>query len=256
MLLENKRAVITGGGSGLGLAIAEAFLREGAKVCILGRRKDKLKEAAHILDKSGENIRYFQADIVKEEEAERAVEFSRVEMGGIDILVNNAGIMRFAPLCDCTPQMLRETFEINTYAPVTMIRLVVPIMRSSGGGSIINMTSLSGIRPVKGSSVYCASKTALIMISQSLALEVAQDNIRINLIAPGLIEDTELGNAMFSPEQVKASYERFKGLHPLGRNGKPEDIAQSALFLASSASSYITGAVIPVDGGRFLTMNG
>ncbi len=286
MLLNDKKALITGGGSGLGLAIACAFLAEGADVCIVGRREEKLREAARSLEAgispeaggaskaarppaadgtgvvagavtgAGNRIVHFAGDVTREEDAAAVLEFACAKLGGIDILVNNAGIMRFAPIAGCGVEMVEETFRINTFAPIIMIRLAVPVLRSRGGGSIINMTSLSGIRPAKGSSVYSASKAALVMVSQSMAMETAADNIRINLIAPGLIEDTELGNAMFTPEQVKASYERFSSLHPLGRNGKPEDVASCALFLASDASAFITGAVIPVDGGRFLTMNG
>ncbi len=256
MTLCDRIALITGGGCGLGLAIAEAFVREGAGVCILGRREDRLKRASGPLEGNGRRIAWRAADITVEEEAAAAVEFAERELGGIDILVNNAGIMRFASIADSGGDMVEETFKINTFAPILMTRLILPAMRRRGGGAIINMASLSGIRPAKGSSVYCASKAALIMASQAMALETAAEHIRINLIAPGLVEDTELGNAMFTPEQVRASYERFAPLHPIGRNGRPADVAACALFLASDASAFITGAVIPVDGGRFLTTNG
>ena len=119
----------------------------------------------------------------------------------------------------------------------------------------MNISSISGMRPFEGSGAYCISKSALIMMSQVMALEVAADHIRVNLICPGMVEDTELGDAVFAPDQVVASYERFRGVHPLGRNGKPFDVAEAALFFASAQSSWVTGAVLPLDGGRHLTTN-
>jgi NAD(P)-dependent dehydrogenase (short-subunit alcohol dehydrogenase family) len=128
-------------------------------------------------------------------------------------------------------------------------------MRRQRGGSIINISSISGLRPNPGSGVYNTSKAALQMMSQTMALETAGDNIRINVIAPGAVEDTELGDAAFGKDNAASFYPRLAALHPMGRNGKPEDIAEAALFLASRLSSWITGAILPVDGGRHMIMN-
>jgi NAD(P)-dependent dehydrogenase (short-subunit alcohol dehydrogenase family) len=123
-------------------------------------------------------------------------------------------------------------------------------MRQRGGGSIVNVSSISGMRPFESSGASCMSKAALIMMSQVMALELAGEGIRVNVICPGMVEDTELGSGIFSAQQVTASYERFRPLHPLGRNGKPRDVAEAALFLCSAESSWMTGAVLPLDGRR------
>lgn len=258
-ILSGKSALITGGGTGLGLAAAERLWRAGASVCLVGRREGPLKKAAEELNRSASGNKralYFPEDITRPKAAGEILEFFVNELGSPDILVNSAGIMRFSSLEETDQEFLTASFSINTYAPLAMMRAAVPRMRKEGRGSIINIASISGIRANPGSGAYCASKAALIMLSKVFALECAKDNIRINCIAPGLIEDTELGDAMFNQEQVRASYERFASLHPLGRNGKPEDAAALVLFLASDESAYITGSVIPLDGGRSLTMNG
>ncbi|HEY9593652.1 MAG TPA: SDR family oxidoreductase, partial [Spirochaetia bacterium] len=153
------------------------------------------------------------------------------------------------------PRELREMLEVNTIAPWMLSMAVVPLMRARGAGSIVNISSISGIRPFAGSGGYCTSKSALVMMSQVMALELAADRIRVNVICPGMVEDTELGDALFSPAQVQASYDRFRPTHPLGRNGKPADVAEAALFFASAQSAWVTGAVLPLDGGRQLTTN-
>jgi NAD(P)-dependent dehydrogenase (short-subunit alcohol dehydrogenase family) len=174
---------------------------------------------------------------------------------GLDILANCSGMMRFGKLESFDPAMLRTMFDANAFAPWRLSSAVLPLMRERKGGSIVNISSISGLRPFEGSGAYCMAKAALIMMSQVMALELAPENIRVNVICPGMVEDTELGDGIFTPEQVVASYERFRPLHPLGRNGKPGDIADAALFFASAESSWMTGAVLPLDGGRHLTTN-
>jgi NAD(P)-dependent dehydrogenase (short-subunit alcohol dehydrogenase family) len=255
-MLKNRIALVTGGGSGIGEAIARRFHEEGAAVFICGRRENLLREAAFRISPTGERMRFMGADLSSEDERKALVDFVATVGGGLDILVNNAGMMRFGRIEDIDEEAVREMMEINFIAPLCLTRDVLPLMRARGGGSIVNISSISGIRPFAGSGAYCASKAALVMLSRVMALENAKDAIRVNAICPGLVEDTGLGDAIFSPERVRESYDRFRAYHPLGRNGLPGDVAEAALFLASERSSWITGAVLPLDGGRSQTTMG
>jgi len=163
--------------------------------------------------------------------------------------------MRFGSLESLVPAAMQAMFDINAFSPWRLSVAALPIMRKRGGGTIVNVSSISGMRPFEGSGAYCMSKAALIMMSQVMALELAREGVRVNAVCPGMVEGTELGNAVFSAADVAASYERFRPLHPLGRNGKPRDVAEAVLFLCSDASSWMTGAILPLDGGRHLTTN-
>jgi NAD(P)-dependent dehydrogenase (short-subunit alcohol dehydrogenase family) len=253
--LEGRTALVAGGGSGIGHAIARRFHQEGAFVFICGRREAKLVDACAAISPSGERIAGVPADVTRDADIGRVVREVGARAGGLDILANCSGMMRFGKLESLDPALLGEMFNANTFAPWRLSSAVLPLMRARGGGSIVNISSISGLRPFEGSGAYCMAKSALIMMSQVMALELASENIRVNVICPGMVEDTELGDAIFSPDQVRASYERFRPLHPLGRNGKPGDIAEAALFFASPESSWATGSVLPLDGGRHLTTN-
>jgi NAD(P)-dependent dehydrogenase (short-subunit alcohol dehydrogenase family)/broad specificity phosphatase PhoE len=253
--LEGKIALVTGAGSGIGLAIARCFHQEGASVVLCGRRVERLAGGAREISPGGERITVAAADLTVEEELSRVAELAGRQARRLDILVNCAGIMRFAGLADTGVDDMLRMFKINTFAPWRMSVALLPLFRAAGGGSIVNVASISGSRPFAGSGAYCMSKAALIMMSQVMALELARDRIRVNCISPGMVEDTELGDSLFTPEQVRFSYDRFRPLHPLGRNGRPIDVAQAALFFACEESAWITGGVLPLDGGRHLTTN-
>ena len=180
---------------------------------------------------------------------------ARERAGKIDILVNNAGVMRFGLLTEAPVSQWEALMRINALVPWRLMATAAPYMREAGGGSIVNISTISANRPSPGSGLYGASKAALQLLSKVMALELAADHIRGNVLCPGMVEDTELGLEMFGAEGSKRAYDRFRSLHPLGRNGTPKDIAQAALFLASEQSSWITGAVIPVDGGRHMASN-
>jgi NAD(P)-dependent dehydrogenase (short-subunit alcohol dehydrogenase family) len=253
--LEGRTALVSGGGTGIGRAVAARFHGEGAFVFICGRRRAKLEEAAAAISPVGERIAVVPADVTRAEDVARVAGAVGERGAGLDVLANCAGIMRFGRLEDAEAAALTSLMEINTLAPWRLSVAVLPLLRQRGGGAIVNVSSISGMRPFAGSGAYCMSKAALIMMSQVMALELAADRVRVNVVCPGLVEQTELGDGMFSAEQVAASYSRFRPLHPLGRNGTPRDIAEAALYLASDASSWVTGAVLPLDGGRHLTAN-
>jgi NAD(P)-dependent dehydrogenase (short-subunit alcohol dehydrogenase family) len=253
--LEGHTALVTGGGSGIGRAIAKRFHEEGAFVFVCGRRQEKLRESCALIAPSGERVAAIPADLTRDGDIKRILEEIGGKKSGLDVLANCTGMMSFALLEKLDPAALRGMFDTNTFAPWRLSVAALPLMRQRRGGSIVNVSSISGMRPFEGSGAYCMSKAALIMMSQVMALELASENIRVNVICPGMVENTELGAAIFSPSQVIASYEKFRALHPLGRNGVPADVAEAALFFASAESSWVTGAVLPLDGGRHLTTN-
>ncbi len=253
--LDSKTALITGGGTGIGLAIAKKFHSEGAFVVICGRRAQVLKEAEREIAPDGERVFSVTGDVMKEDDIVRMVEETAAKAGGIDILVNNAGIMRFGQLHETPIEEFHAMMNTNVFGPWRLMVHTAPHMKEAGGGSIINLSSIAGIKAFPGTGVYCTSKAALQMVSQVMAMEGAPDKIRVNLILPALVEDTELANPIFGKEGVPDFYDRLRPLHPLGRNGKPKDIADAALFFASDDSEWISGVMLNVDGGRHLATN-
>lgn len=253
-LLDGKTAIVTGGGTGIGLAIAGRFHQEGAYVVICGRREDKLKEAAAGIPGNRDRFSWIRADVTVESDIERLMSFAAKKTGKIDVLVNNAGVMRFGTLPDSDPGMWDLTMKINVFAPWRLMVAALPHMKKAGGGSIVNISSIAGIKAFPGVGIYCASKAALQSLSQVMAMETAPERIRVNLICPAVVENTELAAPIFG-EKVPDFYSTMRPLHPLGRNGKPVDVAEAALFLASDQSSWITGVILPVDGGRHLSTN-
>ena len=254
-LLKGKTAIITGGGTGIGLAIAKRFHKEGAKVVICGRRLERLREASLAISSRGEGVYVVQADVTVEADRQKILKEAVEKTGRIDILVNNAGYMKFGKLETVDPSLWDTMMNANAYAPWRLMVAVLPELRKAGEGSIVNISSLSGLEAFPTNGLYGTSKAAFQKISQVLALEVASEQIRVNVICPGVVEDTELNDAMFGKENVPIRYERMRSLHPLGRNGKPEDVAEAALFLASDQSSWITGILLNLDGGRHLASN-
>lgn len=254
-LLARKTAIITGAATGIGLAIAMRLQQEGANVVICDIQGDKVSEAAKEISPAGERIHAVAADVTVEGDIKRVVDQAVEKFGGIDILVNNAGVLAFGNLDQTEPSVWHRLISTNAYAPWRFMVAVLPEMRKAGGGSIINISSINGIKAFPGMGIYCTSKAALQMLSQVMAMEVAADNIRVNLILPGLVEDTDFLTPRIGQENVADFYQSLRPLHPLGRNAKPDDIANAALFLASEQAEYITGVLLNVDGGRHMATN-
>ena len=253
--LDGKTAIITGGGTGIGRAIAQRFHNEGAFVVVCGRRLHKLQETVDSITPGGDRMLALQTDVTAEEDIKRLFETTEEKTGTIDILVNNAGVMRFASMTDTPPEVWDLMMKTNTWGPWRLMVNVLPYMKKNGGGSIINISSIAGIKSYPGAGAYCASKAAMQVISQVVAMENAVDNIRVNCILPAVVEDTELSNPIYGEENVQAFWNKLRPLHPLGRNGKPDDIADAALFFATGQSSWITGTLLNVDGGRHMATN-
>jgi NAD(P)-dependent dehydrogenase (short-subunit alcohol dehydrogenase family) len=187
-----------------------------------------------------------------EADIRRVVAAALAQTGRIDVLVNNAGMLRFGSLEESDPAIWEAVLRVNAFAPWRFMVAVLPAMRVAGGGAIVNISSIGGLKAFAGVGLYCTSKAALQMLSQVMALEVAADNIRVNLVCPSMVEGTEIADPMFGAEGSAEYWERIRPLHPLGRNGKPEDVADAVLFLASAQSAWMTGAILNLDGGRHL----
>lgn len=254
-MLEGKTALVTGGATGIGLAVARCFCREGAAVLICGRREDRLGEAERLLAAEGGRVLARKADVTRQEDCLALVKAAEEWTGGLQILVNNAGVMRFSRLEEADDAQWELLMRTNVWAPWRMMVAALPLMRRSGGGSIVNISSLAGLKAFPGAGLYCLSKAALQSLSQVMALEAAPEGIRVNVICPALVEETELADPIFGKEDVGRFYDALRPLHPLGRNGRPPDVAEAALFLASDQSSWVTGVLLPVDGGRHLATN-
>jgi len=249
MRLANKTAIITGGGSGIGQACARAFCWEGANVVLFGRRKQKLEKTAHELaetsQKLGSRVLTIPGDMTRSEDLDRLVHETRNTFHRIDILVNNAGLFKGAPLHEISDDQYDEMMNINMKAVFQLTRRVLPVMMEQKGGNIIHISSILGIIAVPQVAAYNISKGALNQFSRSIAVEYGSYGIRSNAICPGLIETDMTADLMKDEELMQ---EWSKG-YPIGRFGKPEDVANTCLFLASDESSFITGTVLPVDGG-------
>jgi len=254
-ILKGKTAIVTGGGTGIGLAIARRFCEEGAAVVICGRREDRLQAAAAGMTDGLGRVYAVRADVTIEEDIRRLIATAEEKTGRLDIVVNNAGVMRFGKLDEVDPAQWELLLKTNVWGPWRVMVAALPALRRAGGGSIINLSSIAGIKAFPATGLYCMSKAALQTLSQVMAMEAAPDKIRVNVICPALVEETELADPIFGREGVPQFYDTFRPLHPLGRNGRPGDIAEAALFLASEQSSWVTGVLLSVDGGRHLATN-
>jgi NAD(P)-dependent dehydrogenase (short-subunit alcohol dehydrogenase family) len=254
-LLETKTAIITGGGSGVGQAIAKRFHDEGAKVIICGRREEKLRKAGVVIAPKGDRFYSIGVDVTVDDDLRRLVNFAVEKTGRIDILVNNAAALYHGKLDESDPSLWDELMRTNAYAPWRLMVAVLPEMRKVGGGSIINISSLAGIKAFPGVGLYGTSKAALQMLSQVMAMEVASDNIRVNILCPAVIKGTDIYKGMLTEEQLFEYYDDIRSITPLGRLGEPKDVAEAALFLASEQSSWVTGTIFNLDGGRHLATN-
>ena len=247
--LKKKVAMITGGGTGIGRAIALACGHEGARVAVLGRRREVLRGVVKELEQAGAAGIAVVCDVSRSEDSRRAVDEVEREFGRLNVLVNNAGILNVSTAETISEEDWDRVIDTNLKGPFLMSRAVLPAFRRAGGGSIVNIGSVLGLVAMKDRAAYCASKGGVTLLTKAMAMDHAHENIRVNCICPSLVE-TELVEELFgASEEGRAARQARIGSLPLGRMGKPEDIAELALFLASDESSWMTGTAIPVDGG-------
>ena len=250
--LANKVALITGGTSGIGAATARLFAKEGARVAITGRRRELgEKVVAEIRARGGEAI-FIAADVTRAEDCRRSIEQTLAAFGRIDILFNNAGIVTQGALEETSEADWDRTFEVNVKGTYLMTKSILPIMRTQGRGVIVNNASDWGIVGGPEYAAYSASKGAVVLLTKSVALEVARDNIRVNVICPGdtYVERWWIDERRDPSVDFEVEVKAMGGTLPIGRVGQPEEIARSVLFLACDDSSFMTGATLIVDGGN------
>ncbi len=242
--LEGKVAVITGGSSGIGLATARLFQQSGAKVAISGRNQKSLDEAVVEL---GSGVLAVRSDVSKLKDLDALFDAVLKKLGPIDVLFANAGVARFAPVTAVSEEFYDEIFDINVKGVFFTIQKAIPFLNDNA--AIILNTSVTGQSGLPNTSAYAASKAAVRSFARSIASELAERGIRINVVSPGPIATPIFGKMGLPKEAVDAFTASILPQIPLKRFGKPEEVAQTALFLASSASSYITGVELNVDGG-------
>jgi 3-oxoacyl-[acyl-carrier protein] reductase len=245
MRLKGKVALVTGAGSGMGAVIAETFAREGAKVAALDVNEEAAREVA---GRIGANAVAMRCDVAKRADVDAALAATAKAFGRLDIVINNAGISHVnKPVVEIEDEEFDRVFAVNVKGVFLVSRAAVPFLRAAGGGAIVNIGSTAGLRPRPGLSAYNATKGAVHVLTKTLAVELAPDQIRVCAIAPVATDTpllpTFLGNA-------PGMREKFIATVPLGRLARSQDIANAALFLVSDEAEFITGNIVEVDGGR------
>lgn len=244
--LTDRKAIVTGGGRGLGRAIAVGLAQFGADVAIVSRTRAELDETARLIAGTGRQYLVFPADVSKKEDIDKVVEQVVSQWGRLDILVNNAGVDAAQPAIDYKEEDWDFVIDVNLKGYFLFAQAAARVMKQQGAGTIVNNSSINGSVAIKNIVAYNASKGGVNMLTRTLALEWAPYNIRVNAIAPAYMEAIMPGAASQHDEAKERS---IRELTPLGRRGKSEELVGPVVFLASDASSYVTGEVLMVDGG-------
>lgn len=248
MKLNGKVALITGGTEGMGYATAELFLREGARVAITGRSREKGRRALRSLRKHGEVV-YIQGDVSIAADAKRMVSETVGQYGRIDILFNNAGIYVEKTAEDTTEEEWNRVMDINVKGTFLVSKYAIPHMKKRRSGVIINNSSDAGLIGNRSCPAYCASKGAVTIMTKAMALDYAKYGIRVNSVNPGTIDTPMLVREAEASSDPAEYLRRTDAESPIGRVGRPEEVARAVLFLASEESSFVTGAALSIDGG-------
>ncbi len=247
--LTGKVVVVTGASSGMGEEIVRLFVQQGASVVAAARRKERLDALVDSLKDAPGKVVAYAGDVSKREDAEGMIDAAVEAFGKLDLLVNNAGVMDdMAPIASASDEKFEKVMAVNVYGPMATMRKACQVFLQQGnGGNIINISSIGSMHQAAGP-IYCASKAAVNAMGKNTAYMYQKEGIRCNMIAPGAIQNTEIGAAMGAPNME--GYQKIQGILNLAPPpGEPSDVAKVALFLASDIASYINGAVIPVDGG-------
>ena len=244
--LEGKVALVTGGASGIGKAIVDAYVREGAKVTIVDLSEENGNAAVEDVKSRGGEAHFVRADVGRPEDNERMVAETVERFGALHVACNNAGIGGEAnPIADMSVAGWQKVIDVNLSSVFYAMKYEIPAMLEAGGGSIVNMASILGAAGWATSVGYVAAKHGVVGMTKSAALEYAAKGVRVNAVGPGFVRTPLIAEL----EENKEAYEMLVSLHPIGRLGEPEEIAEIAVFLASDGASFIHGAYFPVDGG-------
>lgn len=247
--LNGRAALVTGAASGIGRAIALLFAHEGAAVCVVDLDEQGGQAVIREIEEAGGRALFVQADVSQAGDCERAVRQTQRGLGGPDILCNAAGIIRRATVLDTSEAEWDQVMAVNVKAIFLLCKHAIPLMVEAGGGAIVNVASGWGLVGGRKAASYCASKGAVVQLTRAMALDHGEQNVRVNCICPG---DTDTAMLRHEAAQLGEPDERFlaeAAQRPLRRIGRPDDIAQAALYLASDASSFVTGTALVVDGG-------
>jgi NAD(P)-dependent dehydrogenase (short-subunit alcohol dehydrogenase family) len=240
-----KVAIVTGATSGIGKATAIALSAAGAKVVLAGRREAEGAAVVSAIEQAGREAAFFKTDVAREKDVEALVAFTLVKFGRLDMAVNNAGVELSAATLDVTEDDYRRVFDVNVWGVLASMKHQIPAMLQTGGGAIVNTSSIAGRVGFAGASVYVASKHAVEGLTKATALEFAKQGVRVNAVTPAAIE-TPMLDRFASEDEIRA---HMASLHPVGRFGKPEDIARAVLYLLDPANDFVTGISLAVDGG-------
>jgi NAD(P)-dependent dehydrogenase (short-subunit alcohol dehydrogenase family) len=244
---NGKVALVTGGTSGIGKATAIAFAKAGAKVVLSGRREAEGQAVVAEIKKAGGVAHFIQADVAKEADVKRLVEATLAKFGRLDIAFNNAGVESMGPITEVSEAEYRRIFDINVWGVIASMKYEIPAMLKTGGGAIINTSSIAGHVGMGGVSVYIGSKHAVEGLTKSAAMEYATQGIRVTAVAPAGIATDMLDR--FAGGEDSEQAKAFAARHPVGRFGRSEEVAAAVLYLASDEAKFTTGISLPVDGG-------
>jgi NAD(P)-dependent dehydrogenase (short-subunit alcohol dehydrogenase family) len=242
-----KVAIVTGGTGGIGRATAIAFAREGAKVVVSGRREREGSAVVHEIAKAGGVAHFVPTDVAKETDVKRLVAETVAKFGRLDVAFNNAGIEMMVAITDATEADYRRVFDINVWGVIAAMKYEIPAMLATGGGAIVNTSSVGGHVGMAGSALYSATKHAVEGLTKSAALEFAKQGIRVNAIAPAAIVTDMIERVTGGRDSEQGK--KMAAWHPVGRMGRDEEAASAVLYLASDAASFVTGTSLAVDGG-------
>lgn len=251
MLLEGKRAIVTGAATGIGAVTAQMFAREGASVVVADINEEQARQTVAAIRDQGGDAHFVRTDVTQEADVAALMARGAEALGGLDVLFSNAGAQRSGPVTDFDQAQWDLLMAVNPRSCFFGVKHAVPLLREGGGGSIINMSSLAGVKGGPGLTAYSASKGAIVAFTKALAPELAPDGIRVNCVCPGWI-DTPFNQPAIEFMGGREDQDRVVAqLVPMGRQGTPGEIAPIVVYLASDGSSYMTGQALVVDGGVY-----